>query len=134
MHPYNERRICTSVSMQGKEVCANSCSTLRLCMICDFYCDETFKGGQSKLKWVPPLFYLSFILFPLWLLSLPLVFSPSFSQALNKLDAGVPEKILLVSRDERSLLVVSYRDLKKCMEGAYAELEAKGIAALTSTV
>eukprot|EP00959_Pyramimonas_sp_CCMP1952_P084393 1765269-Pyramimonas_sp.AAC.1 len=33
-------------------------------------------------------------------------------EALNKLDAGVPEKILLMSRDEMSMLMVSYRDIK----------------------
>lgn len=33
-------------------------------------------------------------------------------EALNKLDAGVPEKILLMSRDEMSMLVVSYREIK----------------------
>eukprot|EP00898_Chlorokybus_atmophyticus_P005575 jgi/Chlat1/6018/Chrsp4S06201 len=49
-------------------------------------------------------------------------------ECLNKLDAGVAEKILLMSRDERSMLVVSYRNLKKCVEGAYAELMAKGLA------
>uniref|UniRef100_A0A674DT12 PAN2-PAN3 deadenylation complex subunit PAN3 n=1 Tax=Salmo trutta TaxID=8032 RepID=A0A674DT12_SALTR len=32
---------------------------------------------------------------------------------LNKLDAGVPEKISLVSRDEKSVLVVTYSDLKR---------------------
>ncbi|KAK3237567.1 hypothetical protein CYMTET_52367 [Cymbomonas tetramitiformis] len=46
-------------------------------------------------------------------------------EALNKLDAGVPEKILLMSRDEMSMLVVSYRDLKRCMETVYSELQMK---------
>ena len=31
-----------------------------------------------------------------------------------QLDAGVPEKILLMSRDEQSMLVASYADLKVC--------------------
>ncbi len=31
---------------------------------------------------------------------------------LNKLDAGVPEQLLLLSRDEASMLVVSYADIK----------------------
>ncbi|EGC30020.1 hypothetical protein DICPUDRAFT_42055 [Dictyostelium purpureum] len=43
-------------------------------------------------------------------------------ETLNKLDCGVDEKILLMSRDEQSLLVVSYKDLKKCIELAFSEL------------
>jgi PAB-dependent poly(A)-specific ribonuclease subunit 3 len=43
-------------------------------------------------------------------------------ECLNKLDAGVPEKIILMSRDERSLLVASYQDLKRCLEQVYQEL------------
>eukprot|EP00798_Chlamydomonas_sp_ICE-L_P006426 gene6426-3053_t len=42
----------------------------------------------------------------------PLVDWGHVAEALNKLDAGVPEKILLMSRDEASMLVVSYSDLK----------------------
>uniref|UniRef100_A0A8C2K231 PAN2-PAN3 deadenylation complex subunit PAN3 n=1 Tax=Cyprinus carpio TaxID=7962 RepID=A0A8C2K231_CYPCA len=43
---------------------------------------------------------------------------------LNKLDAGVPEKISLVSRDEKSMLVVTYSDLKRCFESTFQELLA----------
>nr|XP_014342110.1 PREDICTED: PAB-dependent poly(A)-specific ribonuclease subunit PAN3 [Latimeria chalumnae] len=43
---------------------------------------------------------------------------------LNKLDAGVPEKISLISRDEKSVLVVTYSDLKRCFENAFQELLA----------
>ncbi|CAB4027929.1 PAB-dependent poly(A)-specific ribonuclease subunit PAN3 [Paramuricea clavata] len=42
--------------------------------------------------------------------------------SLNKLDSGSPEKICLISRDEQSVLVVSYRDLKECFDGAFKEL------------
>lgn len=45
---------------------------------------------------------------------------------LNKLDAGVDEKIMLVSRDEASCLIVSYRELKNAIEGAYADLSRTG--------
>ncbi|KAJ8516305.1 hypothetical protein ONZ45_g6391 [Pleurotus djamor] len=38
---------------------------------------------------------------------------------LNKLDAGVEEKIMLVARDEQSCLVVSYKEIKSCMEAAF---------------
>ncbi|KAF8723796.1 hypothetical protein AX14_009189 [Amanita brunnescens Koide BX004] len=41
---------------------------------------------------------------------------------LNKLDAGTEEKIMLVARDEQSCLVVSYKDIKQCIESAFFEL------------
>ncbi|SPO36680.1 related to Pab1 dependent poly(A)-specific ribonuclease PAN3 [Pseudozyma flocculosa] len=41
---------------------------------------------------------------------------------LNKLDAGVDEKIMLTSRDEQSCLVVSYREIKNCVESAFQDL------------
>lgn len=43
---------------------------------------------------------------------------------LNKLDAGLPEKISLVSRDEKSVLVVTYSDLKRCFDSTFQELLA----------
>ena len=36
-----------------------------------------------------------------------------------KLDAGVDERIMLISRDEQSCLVVSYREIKSCIETAF---------------
>ncbi|XP_066910079.1 PAN2-PAN3 deadenylation complex subunit pan3-like isoform X1 [Clytia hemisphaerica] len=41
---------------------------------------------------------------------------------LNKLDAGSSDRICLSSRDELSILVVSYHDLKACLETAFSEL------------
>ncbi|PWY98919.1 hypothetical protein BCV70DRAFT_192963 [Testicularia cyperi] len=41
---------------------------------------------------------------------------------LNKLDAGADEKIMLTSRDEHSCLVVSYREIKNCVENAFQDL------------
>ncbi|KAJ3879251.1 hypothetical protein F5051DRAFT_403244 [Lentinula edodes] len=41
---------------------------------------------------------------------------------LNKLDAGTEEKIMLVARDEQSCLVVSYKDIKACVEAAFSDL------------
>jgi hypothetical protein len=38
------------------------------------------------------------------------------------LDAADPEKIVLVSREGESLLVVSYADIARCVEEAYDEL------------
>jgi len=47
-------------------------------------------------------------------------------QRLNKLDVGVSEKILLMSPDENTILVVSYADLKGCVERSFHELLVSG--------
>ncbi|KAK3606405.1 hypothetical protein CHS0354_042055 [Potamilus streckersoni] len=47
-------------------------------------------------------------------------------QCLNKLDAGVPEKISLMSRDEQNVLVVSYTELKQSFETAFNEILSNG--------
>ncbi|QIW96156.1 hypothetical protein AMS68_001674 [Peltaster fructicola] len=41
---------------------------------------------------------------------------------LNKLDAGVDERVQLTSRDEQNLFVVSYKELKRSFESAWTEL------------
>lgn len=41
---------------------------------------------------------------------------------LAKLDAGTDERITLISRDEQSCFVVSYRELKKAVESAFQDL------------
>ncbi|KAI8052246.1 hypothetical protein BDF22DRAFT_687290 [Syncephalis plumigaleata] len=41
---------------------------------------------------------------------------------LNKLDAGVDEKVMLVSRDEQSCLIVTYRELRNCVAQTFDEL------------
>jgi len=41
---------------------------------------------------------------------------------LNKLDAGTDERIMLVSRDEQSCLVVSYKEVKSCVESSFSDL------------
>ncbi|KAI8907247.1 kinase-like domain-containing protein [Gorgonomyces haynaldii] len=41
---------------------------------------------------------------------------------LNKLDAGIDEKIMLSSRDEQSCIIVTYRELKNCVDGTFKEL------------
>jgi PAB-dependent poly(A)-specific ribonuclease subunit 3 len=46
-------------------------------------------------------------------------------EALNKLDAAVPEQVMLLSRDEMSMLVVSYADVARCLRAAYSELQAR---------
>ncbi|KAF9516648.1 hypothetical protein BS47DRAFT_619910 [Hydnum rufescens UP504] len=41
---------------------------------------------------------------------------------LNKLDTGSDERIMLVSRDEQTCLVVSYKEIKACIDSAFSEL------------
>jgi PAB-dependent poly(A)-specific ribonuclease subunit 3 len=43
--------------------------------------------------------------------------------AINKADSGIDEKIMLLSRDEASMLVVSYADIKRCLVSAYEEIK-----------
>lgn len=40
----------------------------------------------------------------------------------TQIDAGTPENIALHSRDEQSVLVVSYSDLKTCLEKTFSEV------------
>lgn len=46
-------------------------------------------------------------------------------EALNKLDLGVNEQIILLSRDEMSMLLVSYADIKQCINSTFKELETR---------
>jgi PAB-dependent poly(A)-specific ribonuclease subunit 3 len=41
---------------------------------------------------------------------------------LNRLDAGIPDMIGLMSRDEQNILVVSFSELKTCLERSFGEL------------
>eukprot|EP00118_Oscarella_pearsei_P013142 m.101879 g.101879 ORF g.101879 m.101879 type:complete len:633 (+) comp37148_c0_seq18:83-1981(+) len=43
-------------------------------------------------------------------------------QTLNKLDAASPEQVCLVSRDEQSVVVISYERLKSCLQAAFSQL------------
>ena len=38
---------------------------------------------------------------------------------LNKLDAGIDEKFLLVSRDEKTCIVVSYKEIRDLLESVF---------------
>lgn len=42
--------------------------------------------------------------------------------ALNKVDVGVDEKIMLMSRDEQSCLIVRYKDIRACVDAAFSDL------------
>ncbi|KAL8947744.1 MAG: hypothetical protein Q9222_006005 [Ikaeria aurantiellina] len=44
---------------------------------------------------------------------------------LNRLDAGSEEKVMLTTRDEETVLVVTYRELKSCIEGAWQDLNRR---------
>lgn len=55
----------------------------------------------------------------------PIVSLSHVLSCLNKLDAGTDERIMLVSRDEQSVLVVSYKDVKSCVGSAFAELSQR---------
>jgi PAB-dependent poly(A)-specific ribonuclease subunit 3 len=41
---------------------------------------------------------------------------------LNKLDAGIDEKFQLISRDEQSIFITSYKEVKRGFEAAWAEI------------
>jgi PAB-dependent poly(A)-specific ribonuclease subunit 3 len=40
------------------------------------------------------------------------------------LDAGIDEKIMLMSRDEQSCLVVSYKEIKNCISAAFNDISS----------
>ena len=44
---------------------------------------------------------------------------------LNKLDVGIEEKLTLTTRDEHSVIVVSYKEIRAMLDRAWAELMAK---------
>ena len=47
---------------------------------------------------------------------------------LNKLDAGVEEKVTLTTRDEQSIIVVTFKELKQTVESAWSELSRRTAA------
>jgi len=49
-------------------------------------------------------------------------------QALNKLDAGSPEKVMLMSEDEQNVIVTSYAELEHCFDTSFAELQGAAAA------
>jgi len=48
--------------------------------------------------------------------------------ALNKLDAGDDEKIVLTSRNGKSVIVVTYADVARCLENSYHELCSNSVS------
>ena len=55
------------------------------------------------------------------------------SLCVSQLNAGVTEKICLSSRDDDIVLVVSYAELKRCVETSFAELTAAPSAQTSTT-
>jgi len=53
-------------------------------------------------------------------------------ECLNKLDVGVDENILLSSRDERSMMVVSYKEAKNIISTCFNELLSLQITPLSA--
>ncbi|KAL1243188.1 PAN2-PAN3 deadenylation complex subunit [Trichinella spiralis] len=53
-------------------------------------------------------------------------------QCLNKLDAGVAEKIMLMSRDEQNVLIVSFADLHRCLDQSFTEIVQNTCQGVTS--
>jgi PAB-dependent poly(A)-specific ribonuclease subunit 3 len=52
--------------------------------------------------------------------------------ALNKLDAADEERIVLASRDGKSLMVVSYAEISRCLENAFQELCTNAVPAAST--
>lgn len=52
----------------------------------------------------------------------PVVDMGHMLSCLNKLDAGIEERIAMTARDEQSVIVVSYKELKGALEGTWQEL------------
>jgi PAB-dependent poly(A)-specific ribonuclease subunit 3 len=42
--------------------------------------------------------------------------------ALNKLDVGSPDRIILLSRNEIDMLITTYADMKRCLDTCYQEI------------
>ncbi|KAI8087842.1 kinase-like domain-containing protein [Gilbertella persicaria] len=52
----------------------------------------------------------------------PMVDMAHVIACLNKLDAGVDEKILLTSRDDQASIIVTYKELKACIASAFNDV------------
>jgi len=47
-------------------------------------------------------------------------------RSLNKLDAGIEEKVVLTTRDEQNVIIVSYKELKKQVAVEFGSLQKQG--------
>lgn len=55
-------------------------------------------------------------------LGTPVVDLGHMLRELNKLDAGIDEPVMLVSRDQQTFMIVTYKELKECVGSAFREL------------
>ncbi|CAO3616928.1 unnamed protein product [Mucor hiemalis] len=55
-------------------------------------------------------------------MGVPVVDMAHVVTCLNKLDAGVEEKILLTSRDEQTSMIISYKELKASIGSAFNDV------------
>ena len=99
------RVLADSSSLTARVVCGAAGDRYLLKLFRDFAFHQTSEDGAPVIDWGHVV------------------------EVLNKLDGGVPEKMLLLSRDETSMLVVSYADVKRCIEGAFNDLKTRGLAA-----
>lgn len=53
---------------------------------------------------------------------------------LNKLDAGIEDKVMLVSRDSQSCLVVSYREVRAARADVFVRRNTKANASSVPTL
>ena len=54
--------------------------------------------------------------------------------SLNKLDCGDEEQMLLSSRDNKDLLVVSFTDVRRCLESSFVDLDQQAQQSQHSTI
>lgn len=102
---------------------------LRLLMKLSYICERPELGGDSQWAETGDRYLLKlfrdFLFHGVDEEGAPLLDWGLAAEALNKVDAGVLEKVLLMSRDEMSMLVVSYADVRRCINSCYDELKAR---------
>jgi PAB-dependent poly(A)-specific ribonuclease subunit 3 len=102
----------------------------RLLLKLGFVCERPELGGDAQWaetgdRYLVKLFR-DFVFHQVDQSGSPVVDWGAAVEALNKADAGVPEQVLLLSRDESAMLVVSYADVRRCLSAAYGEVKAAG--------